>query len=118
MKNSILGLTSDLRYFLYNNTVNISGGVEKFKGLVLNDLEMDPMDGSVYIFVSNDRKTLKILYYENHVFTLYTRKIYGGKFWCPRVEMDTLSYKMEWSRLRRLVNGYAVREAEKRLVEH
>lgn len=106
MKRQILGLSSDLRFFLYQVPVSMRGGIEKLKGIVINDLSMDPHNGDVYIFISNNHKTIKILHYEDNVFTLYTRKIYRGRFVYPQYRIKSDTYAIGWERLKRLVRGY------------
>jgi len=106
MKKQILGLDSNLRFFLYQVPVSMRGGIERLKGVVINDLSMDPANGDVYIFISRNHKTIKLLHYENNVFTLYVRRIYKGQFVYPIYHAESNTYSMSWERLRRLVKGY------------
>lgn len=110
MKNSILGLTSEHRYYLCQKQVRFGKGIEGLIGVVINELGRDPMNGDVYIFVSSNRKMIKMLTYQDHAFTLYTRKIYHGRFILPGQEDRDGSLRLDWSRFRRLARGYGVVE--------
>lgn len=84
----------------------MAGGIERLKGVVVNELGMDPMNGDVFIFVAKSRRMIKLLHYENNVFTLYTRKIYRGSFIYPKIDPEEDKYKLNWRTLSRLVKGY------------
>lgn len=83
------------------------GGIEHLKGYVVNEMGMDPMNGDVFIFVSKSRKTIKLLYYDQNVFTLYTRKIYNGTFIYPRLYSKEDKVRLNWYSLIKLIRGYA-----------
>lgn len=52
MKNTILELTPDLRYFIFQQPIKMNTGVDYLIGLVTNYMDKDPQEGEVYIFVS------------------------------------------------------------------
>lgn len=106
MKNMVLGLSSDLHFYIYQKPILFNAGINRLMGYVINEMNMDPMDGNVYIFVSRDRKQIKLLHYSANVFTMYTRRIRNGCFVYPEYNEDTDTYRLEISRLRRLLKGY------------
>lgn len=106
MKSQILGLNCDMRFFLCQKPISIVGGIERLKGVVINELDMDPMNGDVFIFVSKSRKVVKLLHYHQNVFTLYTRKIYNGTFVYPNLRSQEEKIHLTWTTLLRLVRGY------------
>ena len=110
MKNSILGLTNDLNFYFYSKPVNMAKGIEGLKGLVINDLGMDPMNGDVFIFCSGNHKQVKLLYYNDNAYTLYTRRVYKGFFIYPNYKAETDSYTIDWQRLRRMLTGFVYRK--------
>lgn len=110
MKNSILELTNKHRYFLCQKRIRFGKGINGLVGVIINELGRDPMNGDVYIFVSQDCKMIKLLNYQDYAFTLYTRKIYHGKFVRPKKEDENGALHLDWARFRRLVRGYGVIE--------
>lgn len=106
MKSSILGLTSDLRYYFYHEPVRMNIGLDGLIGIVINDFGMDPRNGEVFVFVSKSHKLLKLLHYHDGVFTLYIRKIYHGTFVYPYRDQSQDAFYLDWTRFRRLLRGY------------
>lgn len=109
MKNTVLGLSSDLHFYIYQKPILFNAGINRLMGYVINEMKMDPMDGNVYIFVSRDRKQIKLLHYSKNVFTLYTRRIHHGVFVYPEYNEESDTYRLEQRRLRLLLNGYITR---------
>lgn len=103
MKNSILGLGSDLRFFICQNPIKMNKGIEGLRGIIINELGKDPDDGSVYIFVSRDRRQIKILHYDNGIYTLYIRRLFHGRFVYPELNTKSDTYQLDWIRLRRML---------------
>lgn len=64
----ILGLSSDLRFLLFQNPIAMVGGIEKLKGIIISELECEPTNGDVYIFISKSLKVIKLLHYHHFVF--------------------------------------------------
>lgn len=83
-------------------------GIDGLSGIVVNELNRDPRNGDVYVFVSRSHKLIKLLHYKNHCFTLYVRRIYHGRFVYPYYNEEKEAYYMDWPRLRRLLNGYGI----------
>lgn len=113
MKNSILGLGNDLHFFIYQKPVNMILGIDGLRGIIINELGKDPQDGSVYIFVSKNRKQLKLLHFSDDVYTLYIRKVYRGFFVYPTLNEETDKYEIDWTRLRRLVSRISSTQSQK-----
>jgi hypothetical protein len=78
MKSSILGLTSDLHYYFYQEPIRMNIGLEGLIGIVINEFGMDPRNSDVYVFVSRSHKLLKLLHYHDGIFTLYINT--SGKY--------------------------------------
>lgn len=106
MKNTILGLGNNLKFYYYQHPVNMGKGIEALKGLVVNEFGMSLDEKSVFVFISKNHKEIKLLHYEDHIYTLYVRKIYGGRFIYPCYNPTDDTYRLDWSRLRKLLRGY------------
>lgn len=51
----MISFTPSMKYFLYAQTTDMRKGFRGLSGLVRNELERDPTDGSVYIFINRRR---------------------------------------------------------------
>ena len=72
MKNTILGLGSNLKFYYYQHPVNMGKGIESLKGLVINEFGMSPDEKSVFVFISKNHKEIK-----PHIYLIYTKDIWG-----------------------------------------
>ena len=55
----MLGLSTNLRYFLCCSTIDMRNGFDGLAGIVRNHLEKDPISGDVFIFLNKTRTHIK-----------------------------------------------------------
>jgi transposase len=65
---------------MYNKSCDMRKGFNGLSGLVINELGLDPLNGSVYIFINRSRNRMKMLVYEQGGFMLYYKRLEQGKF--------------------------------------
>lgn len=76
----MIGLSTQHSYFLYNKACDMRKGFNGLSGLVTNEMEMNPLNGSVYIFINRNRNRMKMLVYEQGGFMLYYKRLEQGRF--------------------------------------
>ncbi|WP_353889673.1 IS66 family insertion sequence element accessory protein TnpB [uncultured Bacteroides sp.] len=59
----------------------------------------------VFVFLSRDRKLLKILRWNDGTFVLYTVKLYNRKRVNPSYHTESESYKMNWNDFWNLISN-------------
>ena len=96
MKGTVLGLTKDMKYYFCQEPVNMGKGIEGLCGVVRSNLLRDPFSMEVFVFLSRDRKLLKILRWNDGSFVLYTIKLYNRTRFNPSYHTESESYKMNW----------------------
>ena len=62
--------------------------VNGLSSLVADHLNVDPQDGSYYVFCGRKRDTVKILYYERNGYALWYKKLEEDTFRWPRTERE------------------------------
>ena len=68
----MLGLSANLNYYLFNGNVDLRKGVFRLCESIREEMSLDPSDASnVYMFMSRNRKVVKILHYERGFYVLY-----------------------------------------------
>lgn len=68
----MLGLSSNLSYYLFNGNVDLRKGIFRLRESIRQEMSLDPSDASnVYMFISHSRKVVKILHYERGFNVLY-----------------------------------------------
>ena len=85
----MLGLSANLNYYLFNGNVDLRKGIFRLCESIREEMSLDPSDASnVYMFMSRNRKVVKILHYERGFYVLYEKRPVMGKFKKPVFDDD------------------------------
>lgn len=104
----MIGSTRSLRVFAYTGPVDMRKGFDGLYGMVVQQLERDPLSGEVFLFVSRNRKRAKVLLWDGTGLCLYCKRLEKGRFaklWggentrALELTMSELSLFLEGSRL-------------------
>lgn len=107
----MLGLSSSYRYLLFNGTVNMQKGVFGLSAVVRDEMQENPTNpDNVYIFMSRNRRIIKILHYERGCFVLYEKRPVCGKFRKPIYNALTKTFMIEWRDIVALTEDLVVSE--------
>ena len=101
----MIGLTQHNRYQLYRKAVDMRKGFDGLSGLVRNEMERDPMDGEVYIFINKRRDKMKLLVWEPGGFMLYYKRLEQGTFELPRADEDQGHIRIKWETIMLMMSG-------------
>lgn len=94
----MLGLSATYNYFLSYGTVDMRKGCFILSQLVRDEMDENPLDGNnVYIFLSKNRKVVKILHYERGFFVLYEKRPLQGRFKKPVFDIVSQKYQISWT---------------------
>jgi transposase len=58
-------------------------GFEGLSGIVLNELNEDPMSGTLFIFLNKSRDKVKMLYWDRDGYAIWTKRLERGRFALP-----------------------------------
>jgi transposase len=97
----MFGLTGLMRCYFIPGVTDMRCGYYRLSEIVRNQLCRNPYNGDVYIFMSKDRRKVKIIRFENNAYYLY-EKCYVNGFSFMKLEFDSDEnsvYKMEWKHL-------------------
>ena len=96
----MLGLSANLNYYLFKSKGNIGicGKESSACVRVREEMSLDPSDASnVYMFMSRNRKVVKILHYERGFYVLYEKRPVMGKFKKPVFDEVSKCYRIQSS---------------------
>jgi len=90
--------TEDIKIWLYSKPADMRKSIDTLCVLVVSEMQMNPSDGSLFMFRSRDGGKLKMLYYEQNCFTLIYRRLERGKYIFPRdqaghIQMSATHFK-------------------------
>ena len=60
----MIGAVSPGRIFLYRGAADMRKGFDGLAGIVRGELEADPMDGTLFVFLNRSRDMVKALYWD------------------------------------------------------
>lgn len=107
-------LSSDLRFHLYNQPTDMRKSFNGLSGIVRNELDRDPSNGEVFIFINKPRNKIKLLHWQGIGFTLYYRRLEEGTFDVPRYDPSVGSIGLSYTQIVMLVDGLSVKNIQKR----
>ena len=107
----MFSLTSSQRYYLCAQPTDMRKGFDALAGLVRSQMQHDPTNGSVYVFMNKSRNLIKLLHWEYGGFTLYYKRLEKGVFERPAPEQNQ---QITWSQLMLVVQGIALRSVVKK----
>lgn len=110
----MFALSSDLRFHLYNQPTDMRKSFNGLSGIVKNELDGDPCNGDVFIFINKPRNKIKLLHWQSIGFTLYYRRLEEGTFDVPRYDPEVGSINLSYTQIIMLVDGLSVKNIPKR----
>jgi transposase len=108
----MLGLSSNLRYFVCTNTIDIRNGFDGLAGIVRNTLEKDPISGDIFVFINKTRTHIKLLYWDGDGFALYYKRLEKGRYSLPT--HHALSKELHRNELLMLLEGLSFSEMKQK----
>lgn len=99
----MLSLSSSMQYCFYLPSTDMRKSFDSLCGLVFNNMNGDPADGKVYIFVNANRNKMKLLLWEDTGFVLFYKRLESGTFQIPKATLGHIS--MSWESLMCMLQG-------------
>lgn len=103
----MIGLTSHHRYFLYDGICDMRKGFDGLSGIITSQMQYNPLDGGVYIFVNRRRDRMKMLVWESGGFMLYYKRLEQGTFELP-TDAQTGVATIDWETLILMLSGISL----------
>ena len=80
----MLALSFSDSFTLFVPPTDMRKSFDSLCGLVCSDLDSDPTDGKVYIFVNRLRNKVKLLHWQSGRFILYYKRLEKGTLQLPK----------------------------------
>jgi len=93
--------------FLYRDVVDFRKSINGLSVIVEQQMQLSPLDGSVYVFCNKGRDKLKILYWDKTGFALWYKRLEKDKFKWPR-KINEQTVNLTEQQLHWLLNGFDV----------
>jgi len=76
----MFSLPTAIHIYLCTTPVDMRCGFDGLAALVRNTLHMDPLSGSLYLFLGQKRDRIKILFWDHDGYALYSKRLERGRF--------------------------------------
>lgn len=77
-------------------------GFDSLSGLVQQHMQLDVLNGGIFIFINKKRNQVKLLLWEGDGLSLYYKRLEQGTYECPQI---TQGYHLSATQLQLILQG-------------
>lgn len=107
-------LSSSHQFHLYSQPTDMRKSFDGLSGLIRNNLDSNPCNGDVFIFINKQRDKIKLLHWQGISFTLYYKRLEKGTFELPRYDENVGSITLNYTQIVMIVDGLSIKNIQKR----
>jgi transposase len=93
-----LGGIAQVRIYLYRSACDLRRSFDRLALMVREELNADPLTGDWFVFLSADRRRMKVLYWDNDGYALWYKRLEAGRFVVPADDGGCLD-RASWAHL-------------------
>lgn len=101
-----------IRVHLYGQPADMRRSFDGLQVLVRQGLGCDPLDGSLYVFVSRRATQMRVLYFDRSGFCIWGKRLEAGRFVSDWSQVR--SREMDWTGLKLMLEGIEPGKLRKR----
>jgi len=110
----MLNFSEATKIFAYTEPTDMRRGFNGLSGIIRSELQADPTDGSLFLFINKRRDRMKILHFDGGGFWLYYRLLEAGTFEELKTVGDSRSTRIDATQLAMLLSGVSLEASERR----
>jgi transposase len=84
----MLHLSATGKYYLYGGSTDMRKGFDGLCGIVVSQMQLTALSGSIFIFFNKKRNQVKLLLWEGDGFSLYYKRLEQGTYELPATITD------------------------------
>jgi transposase len=108
----MLSVPPTVSIFLYTRAADLRKGFDGLAGIVRQEFDADPLDGSLFLFVNRRRDRMKILHFDGTGFWLYYKRLEAGTFEVIASQQNRV--QIDATQLAMLLGGVSLVSAQRR----
>lgn len=111
----MLSFSAKLQIFAYLPTTDMRKGFAGLSAIIREELQGDPTDGSLFLFINKRRDRMKLLHFADGGFWLYYRLLEAGTFETLKPTGDkACRLQLDATELSMLLSGISLAQSSKR----
>jgi len=110
----MLNLTSIDKICVYLPPTDMRKGFNGLSGIVRSELQSDPTDGSLFVFLNRRRDRMKLLHFDGGGFWLYYRLLEAGTFEELTAADGSRQLRIDATQLSMLLAGVSLAGSQRR----
>ncbi|HLF51556.1 IS66 family insertion sequence element accessory protein TnpB [Flavobacterium sp.] len=101
-------------YYVYSESTDMRSGIDSLSGLVRNQLQKNPLNGDLFIFVNKRKTQLKLLHWQGDGYAVFYKRLEKGTYELPTLNSN-LSCEINSEQLLFMLQGVALKTVQKRI---
>ncbi len=110
----MLNLADANKIYAYTEPTDMRKGFNGLSGIIRSQLQGDPTDGSLFLFINKRRDRMKILHFDDGGFWLYYRLLEAGTFEELNAQDGSCRLQMDATQLAMLLSGVTLQASKRR----
>ena len=107
-------VTAQSKIYVYTPVADMRKGIDGLSGIVRSELNADPTDGSLFIFINRRRDRMKILHFDGGGYWLYYRLLEAGTFEELRCDIHSNRLAIDATQLAMWLSGVSLAASQRR----
>ena len=110
----MIAISPNTRMLFFNQPTDMRKSFDGLAGLVRNELQDDPTDGTLFLFVNKKRDRIKMLDWDRDGLALWYKRLEAGTFEAFNIEAQTKAIEIDITQLNMLLSGIEIESAKRR----
>src|SRR6266545_2063114 len=111
----MLHLSPSCCYYLYGNATDMRKGFDSLSGIISCHMQLNALDGSVFIFINKKRNQIKLLLWEGDGLSLYHKRLEKGTYELPHQTNESSSVVISAQQLQFILQGVSLQKVHFRV---
>ena len=110
----MLQIEFSCQYFLYTGDTDMRKGFDSLCGIISSLMELNALNGAVYIFINKKRTQVKLLLWEGDGLSLYHKRLESGTYERPLIKENEAACMIAPRQLHFILQGVALQKIQYR----
>jgi transposase len=101
----MLQLSSSVKYYWYNGAADMRKSFDALCGIVNQHMQLNILQGGVYIFVNKKRNQIKLLTWDGDGLAIYYKRLEKGEYELPVLNTGNQSDSIDMEQIQLILQG-------------